>query len=70
MLDRPEASILVVAHSLPISYALAGRAGDEPIPRMPFAAYATPYPFTAGELEAAVEVLERWLAAPDLVMRD
>ncbi|HWE82120.1 MAG TPA: histidine phosphatase family protein [Gaiellaceae bacterium] len=64
LLARPERSILLVAHSLPLAYALAARGGLEPAPRMPFAAYATPYRFTSGELESVVEVLGGWLAAP------
>jgi probable phosphoglycerate mutase len=64
VLERPERSILVVCHSLPVSYALLGRDGNEPSMRVPLVPYATPYPFTAGELLAVVEVLERWLGTP------
>jgi hypothetical protein len=64
MLERPERSILVVCHSLPVSYALLGRDGNEPSMRVPLVPYATPYPFTAVELLAVVEVLDRWLATP------
>jgi probable phosphoglycerate mutase len=64
LLARPEQSILLVAHSLPLAYALRARNGLDPAPGMPFAAYATPYPFTSGELASVVEVLGRWLAAP------
>ncbi|HEY4346279.1 MAG TPA: histidine phosphatase family protein [Gaiellaceae bacterium] len=64
LLERPEESILAVSHSLPIAYALTAREGRDPSPRMPFAEYATPYPFTAQELARVVEVLERWLTAP------
>ena len=64
VLERPERSILVVCHSLPVSYALLGREGNEPSMRVPLVPYATPYPFTADELLDVVEVLERWLAAP------
>ena len=64
LLARPEDVILVVCHSLPVSYALAGREGIPPGARVPLAGNATPYPFAAPELERAVEVLEAWLAAP------
>ena len=64
ILARPEQTILVVAHSLPLSYALAAREGREPSGRMPLVEYATPYPFGAAELEQVVQLLERWLAAP------
>ncbi len=64
LLARPEDTILVVAHSLPLAYALQAQAGNPPAARMPFADYATPYPFTAGELQRVAAVLERWLEAP------
>lgn len=64
LLARPEETILVVAHSLPVSYALGAREGLEPGARVPIAKYATPYPFGAAELERATDLLERWLAAP------
>ena len=64
LLARPEEVILVVCHSLPVSYALAGREGIPPGARVPLAENATPYPFTAPELERALGVLEEWLAAP------
>ncbi|HZO96060.1 MAG TPA: histidine phosphatase family protein [Gaiellaceae bacterium] len=64
VLERPEEHVLVVCHSLPVSYALEARAGRPPAVRMPLVAHAAPYPFSAGELESAVAVLERWAAAP------
>jgi len=64
LLDRPEETVLAVCHSLPVAYALEARAGRPPAVRVPMAAHATPYPFSAGELEAAVELLEAWLAHP------
>jgi probable phosphoglycerate mutase len=64
LLERPEDTILLVAHSLPIAYALQVQAGAAPAARMPFAAYATPYPFTHEELEGVAATLERWLEAP------
>lgn len=64
LLARTEEVILVVCHSLPVSYALAGREGIPPGARVPLAENATPYPFTTPELERAVDVLDAWLAAP------
>jgi probable phosphoglycerate mutase len=64
LLERQEETILVVCHSLPVSYALAAREGRQPGVRMPMAHHATPYPFTAKELDAAVRVLEAWAANP------
>jgi len=57
-------TVLVVAHSLPISYALGARMGKLPGTHVPLAEYAHPYAFTAEELSGAVDLLERWTAAP------
>jgi broad specificity phosphatase PhoE len=63
-LGRPEDAILVVCHSLPVSYVLGAREGKEPGVRMPLAEHATPYPFTRDELDAAVARLADWTANP------
>ena len=59
VLERSEESVLVVAHSLPIAYAMG-----EPRPRMAMVELATAHELSAGELRAAVEGLETWLGAP------
>jgi broad specificity phosphatase PhoE len=59
VLDRPERTVLVVAHSLPIAYMLG-----EPARRMPVIEHATAYRLPAEELEEAIERLDAWLAAP------
>lgn len=64
VLAQPEERMLVVAHSLPIAYLASAAAGDSPRRSMPMIPYATPIPFTAGELAHALEVLERWIDAP------
>jgi probable phosphoglycerate mutase len=64
LLARPEDSILVVAHSLPIAYALHARAGEPPAARVPLTEYAKPYPFAGWELRRAAVTVEYWLAAP------
>jgi len=64
LLARPEETILVVCHSLPISYALAAREGTPPGVRVPLAEHAVPYPFIAEELDAATTLLEQWAASP------
>jgi broad specificity phosphatase PhoE len=64
LLARPEHSLLVVAHSLTVAYALAAREGAAPAPRVALAEYATPHPFTRAELERATSLLEDWCAAP------
>jgi hypothetical protein len=59
LLRRPEQRLLVVAHSLPIAYALG-----EPRPRMQMVEHASAHRLSAEELRAAVERLEAWLEAP------
>jgi broad specificity phosphatase PhoE len=64
LLSRPEEVILAVCHSLPIAYAIEARAGRPPEVHAPMAEHATPYPFTAAELDAATTLLENWAANP------
>jgi broad specificity phosphatase PhoE len=64
LLGRPEESILVVTHSLPVAYALATRNGDLPTPRVPLVGHASIYRFSADELARAADALETWVAAP------
>jgi broad specificity phosphatase PhoE len=64
ILDRPEQTILVVAHSLPIRYALNAAAGGSPKPAMEQVPYAEAFPLSAVELTQAVEHLESWSLAP------
>ena len=73
VLERPEESVLVVAHSLPIRYVLNAAAGTVPVPKIEQVPYATPLRLGAAELEAAVERLAAWISepvwpAPDRVM--
>ena len=65
LLERPERTILVVTHALPIAYlldALEGRAPAARVDRQ--VAYAHPYRFDAAQLERALGVLEAWTSAP------
>jgi broad specificity phosphatase PhoE len=64
VLARPEKTILVVAHSLPIRYTLNAAAGGLPRPAMQQVPYAESFPLTEAELTKAVERLEEWLLAP------
>jgi len=64
VLDRPEDTILVVAHSLPIAYARGAAERRPPEARMPLTEYATAYELSAGQLERAVEAIESWVADP------
>jgi len=64
LIGRPEPSILVVAHSLPIRYALDAAEGLPPRPAVAQVPYAEPFPLDAEELSRAAALLEEWAAAP------
>ena len=64
VLERPEQTVLVIAHSLPIAYVVMALAGRDPAPRVDVVEYAKPYRLTADDLERAVARLEAWCAAP------
>jgi broad specificity phosphatase PhoE len=64
VLARPEETILVVAHGLPIRYLLLADEGSEPRPVIEGLEYATPYRLAADEAERAVDRLERWASQP------
>jgi broad specificity phosphatase PhoE len=59
VLARPERTVLVVGHALPMAYVLRG-----PTRRIDMLEYVMPYRLDRGELEAAVRRLETWAAAP------
>ena len=59
VLERPERTVLVVGHALPMAYLVRG-----PTPCIDLLEYVRPYRLDRGELETAVERLEAWLAAP------
>ncbi len=62
--ERPERTILVVTHSLPIAYVLMALAGRDPAPAVPVVEYAKTYAIPGHELAEAVVRLETWCAAP------
>jgi broad specificity phosphatase PhoE len=64
LLERDERCVLVVAHSLPIAYALAAHGGAVPARRVPLVEHAHAYRLAAEELEQVVTILEMWCAAP------
>ena len=65
LLGRPERTILVVLHALPVAYLLLARDGQPPRPRVDLhVEYARPYRFAAAELERALRVLEDWCSSP------
>jgi broad specificity phosphatase PhoE len=64
LLERPECTMLIVTHSLPVAYVLMARAGLDPAPRVPLVEYANIHTIATRELEQAVTRLESWCAAP------
>jgi broad specificity phosphatase PhoE len=64
LLERPERTILVVTHSLPLAYVLMALEGQDPAPRVPLVEYARIHALAASELDQAVTRLESWCAAP------
>jgi broad specificity phosphatase PhoE len=61
---RPERTVLVVSHSLPIRYVVTAADGLDPRASMGQADYATAYDLTGAHLEAALQRLSRWVEAP------
>jgi broad specificity phosphatase PhoE len=64
VLARPERTILVVTHGLPIRYLLNAAQEVDPAPIAEAVGYAEPHRFDADELERALDRLDRWCAAP------
>jgi probable phosphoglycerate mutase len=64
LLARPESTILVVCHSLPIAFAVAAADGRPPSAKMPLITYAEPHVLYEDQLEQAVERLEEWTRNP------
>jgi broad specificity phosphatase PhoE len=64
LLARPESTLLVVCHSLPIAFAVAAADGRSPRAKMPLITYAEPHVLYTDQLEEAVERLEAWTRNP------
>jgi broad specificity phosphatase PhoE len=64
LLERPEATILLVAHSLPLAYVRDAADGRPPRSRTDLVAYAELIELDRDALARAVDVLEAWAAAP------
>jgi len=64
ILARPEGTILVVTHGLPIRYVLLALEGQSPSPIVANVPYAEPYFLGHHDLVHAAEALERWAARP------
>jgi len=64
LVDRPEKTILLVAHSLPLAYLRDAAAGVAPRSRMEMVEYAHVLELESAEVERAARVLAAWAAAP------
>ena len=64
LLGRPERTVLVVAHALPIRYVLSALIERDPTAIVEPVEECEPYRFGAGQLERAAARLETWAAAP------
>ena len=64
LLDRPEGTVLLVAHSLPIAYLRDAASGTPPRSKMDQVDYATVLRLERQDLEPALAVLEAWAASP------
>jgi broad specificity phosphatase PhoE len=62
--ERPEGTILVVAHGLPLTYVVRAAERQQPQPVMQYLGYAVPYVLPSDALTRAVECLEDWLGEP------
>lgn len=64
LVERPEETILVVCHSLPIAFALAAADGRRPSARMPLITPAEPHILYKDSLREAAERIEAWVQNP------
>jgi len=64
ILARPEATILLVAHGLPVRYVLDALERRDPAAKVAQVPYAEPFRLMKAELELAVERLDAWLRDP------
>ena len=64
LLKRPERTILVVAHSLPIRYVLDACDSRAPAAAVEQVPYAEPFAVDSTQLERAVDRLDAWTLAP------
>ena len=64
LLARPEQTILVVGHALPLRYALDAADGSFPAAKIEHLEHATPYPLIREQVDTAAETLRVWAQAP------
>ena len=64
ILARPEETVLVVAHGLPVRYVLDALEGRDPAAAIAQVPYAEPFRLSARELAQAVDRLDAWARSP------
>ena len=64
LLERPEETIFVVGHALPLRYVIDAADGSFPAAKIEHLAHATPYPLTREQVDSAAETLRVWAEAP------
>jgi broad specificity phosphatase PhoE len=64
ILARPEKTILVVAHGLPVRHVLDAVEDNNPAAVVGQVPYADPFRLTAAGLAGAIDLLEAWVARP------
>jgi 2,3-bisphosphoglycerate-dependent phosphoglycerate mutase len=64
ILARPERTVLVVTHGLPIRYVLNALEETDPAPLVEQVPYAKPYRLAAAELALATDRLDHWAREP------
>jgi 2,3-bisphosphoglycerate-dependent phosphoglycerate mutase len=64
ILARPEETVLVVAHGLPVRYVLDALEGRNPAAAVAQIPYAEPFRLSARELAQAVDRLDAWARSP------
>ena len=64
VLERPEATVLVIGHGLPLRYVLSALVELDPVAKVDPVEHAEPFRVSAAQLERAVERLEAWTENP------
>lgn len=64
LLERPEETLLVIGHGLPIRYVLSALVELDPVAKVDPVEHAEPFRVSAAQLERAVDRLEAWTRNP------
>ena len=64
LLERPEETLLVIGHALPIRYILSALVELDPAAKVDPVEHAEPFRVSAAQLERAIERLEAWTRNP------